>query len=202
MIAKHYMIRANLVAAIVSSIPLTSEPGFCQRRIHSLEEGKVCLPNDYESIQEMQQLKASSILSRYINTFNHNECKSISGHYREHNPERMKKIKEYDLENELHNELQKTYLSHLSSMKKRYYESLEKLKEILKELMNNPEMTNLDLKILSYKTKEILDTMYSDCQYDYILGIIALLQLDYQLPKISTETINNLKNAITLRKED
>ena len=196
MIARHYMVRANLVAAIATSLPINNtEPGFCQRRINALERGEICLPQDYAAIQAMPMLKASSILSRYVNTFNHGKCQEISGHYREHNPERMQKINNYTGDNEL----QKIYLSHLNKMKMEYYISLETLKEILKELMNNNDMTNMDLKVLSEKTKETLDNMYADCQYDYVLGLLALLQLDYQLPRISAESMNNLKTALNLR---
>jgi hypothetical protein len=196
MIARHYMVRANLVAAIASSLPINAaEPGFCQSRISALERGDICLPQDYASVQAMPMLKASSILSKYVNVFNHNDCKAINGYYREHNYERMKKINNYVGDNEL----QKIYITHLNKMKMEYYISLETLKEILKELMNNPDMTNMDLKILSEKTKETLDNMYADCQYDYILGLIALLQLDYQLPRISTESMNNLISALKLR---
>ena len=106
----------------------------------------------------------------------------------------MKKINELK-----DNELQKKYSNHLNVMKMNYFSSIESLKEILKELMNNPDMTNLDLKILSEKTKEVLDTMYSNCQYDYILGIIALLHIDYQVPRITDESMNNLKTALDLR---
>ena len=189
------MVRANLVAAIASSLPINNVPGFCQHRISALERGEICLPQDYASVQAMPMLKASSILSKYINKFNHGECTSINGHYREHNPERMKKINNYLGDNEL----QKKYINHLNLMKMNYYLSLKTLKEILTELMNNPEMTNIDLKILSEKTKETLDKMYADCQYDYVLGLISLLQLDYQLPRISSNSMNNLKIALDLR---
>jgi hypothetical protein len=55
------------------------------------------------------------------------------------------------------------------------------------------------LKLLSEKTKEILDNMYANCQYDYVLGVITLLQIDYQLPRISSESMNNLKEALNAR---
>jgi hypothetical protein len=52
---------------------------------------------------------------------------------------------------------------------------------------------------LSEKTKETLDTMYKECQTDYILGIITLLQIDYQMPRISATSMNNLKIALDER---
>ena len=195
MIAHHYTIRANIVAAIASSLQLTMKPGFCQLRIAALERGEICLPKNYETIQEMHMADASVILSKYINKFNYNNCVSIDGHYKSHNPERMKKINNYVGDNEL----QKKYINHLKIMKNNYYNKLQTLKEILKELMNNPDMTNIDLKILSEKTKETLDTMYAECQYDYILGIISLLQIDYQLPRISDKSMDNLKTALDIR---
>ena len=190
LIAHHYMVRANLVAAIATAMPLKSAPGFCESRINALEKGELCLPPDYEAVQSLPMLKASSILSRYVNNFNHGACSSVNGYYKRSDPARMLKISEGD------NELQKKYIEHVQLMKKDYINSLAILKEILEELLNNPNMTNADLKLLSEKTKETLDNMYTNCQYDYILGVITLLQIDYQLPRISSSSMNNLKTAL------
>ena len=81
-------------------------------------------------------------------------------------------------------------------MKASYFDELSTLKKILEELLNNPGLTNTDLKELSKKTKETLDDMYSDCQFNYILGVVALLQIDYQMPRLSTESMNNLITAL------
>ena len=193
MIAHHYMVRANLVAAIASALPITSSPGFCQSRISALEKGEVCLPPNYDIVQSLPMLRASSILSRYVNNFNHGACESVKGFYKRQDPVRMQKIKEGD------NELQKKYSNHVQQMKSSYINSLSILKEILNELLTNPTMTNADLKLLSEKTKETLDTMYSECQFDYILGVITLLQIDYQMPRISAASMNNLKVALDER---
>ena len=193
LIAHHYMVRANLVAAIASALPLRTTPGFCQSRISALERGELCLPPDYEVVQSLPMLKASNILSKYVNNFNHGACNAVNGYYKRHDRERMLKIMEGD------NELQKKYVNHVQLMKKGYLDSLAALKEILDELMTNPDLTNEDLKLLSEKTKEILDNMYANCQYDYVLGVITLLQIDYQLPRISSESMNNLKEALNAR---
>ena len=92
MIAHHYMIRANLVAAIASALPLGSTPGFCQSRINALERGELCLPHDYEAVQSLPMLRASSILSRYVNNFNHGTCKNVNGYFKRYNKERMEKL--------------------------------------------------------------------------------------------------------------
>jgi hypothetical protein len=73
---------------------------------------------------------------------------------------------------------------------------LDKLKSILQELLEKEDLTNLELKILTEKTKEILDNMYIECQFNYALGVITLLQIDYQLPRLSTESMNNLYKAL------
>jgi hypothetical protein len=192
-IAHHYMVRANLVAAVATALPLRSSPGFCQSRISALDKGELCLPYDYEAVQSLPMLKASHILSKYVNNFNHGSCQQVNGYFKRSDPARMLKIKEGD------NDLQKLYIEHVQNMKKDYINSLATLKGILEELLSNPNMTNADLKLLSEKTKETLDTMYSKCQYDYILGVITLLQIDYQLPRISSASMNNLKAALDER---
>jgi hypothetical protein len=192
-IAHHYMVRANLVAAIANCLPLRSSPNFFQERISSLEKGEICLPNDYELVQSLPMLKASKILSTYINNFNNGACNSVNGYYKRYGKEKMLKIMNGD------NDLQKKYTNHVEKMKDRYLKSLSELQGILEELMNNPDLTNEDLKLLSEKTKEIIDNMYVSCHIDYVLGIITLLQIDYQMPKISFESMNRLKTALDER---
>jgi hypothetical protein len=193
MIARHYMVRGNLVAAIASALPIATSPGFCQSRISALEKGDICLPRNYDIVQSLPMLRASDLLSRYINNFNHGDCESVKGFYKRQDSAKMQKIKEGK------DELQRKYSNHVKQMKSSYINSLSILKEILNELLKNPNMTNIDLKILSERTKEVLDTMYRECQTDYILGVITLLQIDYQMPRISSTSMNNLKTALDER---
>ena len=131
-------------------------------------------------------IKASNIISSYINNFNQGSCKESSGYFKRVTKEQRKKLMQPD------NELQKGYILHLQKMKNNYLQKLSLLKKILIELTENPKLTNSELKLLCEKTKEVLDEMYTECQKDYILGVITLLHIYYQLPKISREGINNI----------
>lgn len=193
-IAHHYMVRANLVAAIATSLPLSSSKhGFCMTRILSLERGVVCLPPDYESLHSLSAKEASKRLAPYIKHFGEKLCSENQGYWKRHGAERMEMIQTGSTR------LQQEFTKLLQAMKNRYMSSLKILKEILEELLNNPNLTNEDLKMLSIKTKETLDAMYADCQYDYILGVITLLQIDYQMPRMSQDSQNNLHEAIKNR---
>ena len=59
--------------------------------------------------------------------------------------------------------------------------SLEKdtyLTGIEREINEELIITNKDLNLIGKKTKEILDTMYSNCQFSYLNAIWALLKTD------------------------
>jgi len=190
-IAHHYMVRANLVAAIASALPLSNaRPGFCMSRVNALERGQLCLPPDYESLYSMPPSQASKKLAPYIRNFSQSRCDEARGFYKRYGEAKMKEIQAGNTN------LQQSYTKLVQAMKTRYMNSLKLLKEILEELLNNANLTNQDLKVLSIKTKETLDSMYADCQYDYVLGVITLLQIDYQLPRMTPDSQNNLVNAL------
>ena len=62
--------------------------------------------------------------------------------------------------------------------------------------MDNPKLTNQELKLLCERTKEVLDEMYTECHKDYIIGVISLLHIDYQLPKLNKSNMDDIKNAL------
>ena len=189
-ISHHFMVRANLISAIASTVSEKRYEGFCNQRINSLENGEICLPMNYDFVQTLPMIKASNILSRYINNFNYSSCKESSGYYKKATREQKKKIMQPDTE------LQERYILHVQKMKNNYLKKLSLLKKILIELTENSKLTNSELKILCEKTKEVLDEMYIECQKDYILGVISLLHIDYQLPKITKNSMNNIKDAL------
>ena len=63
-------------------------------------------------------------------------------------------------------------------MKQQYNSSLIQLLEILKLLNTELVITNADLNLIGAKTKEILDTMYSNCQFNYLNAVWALIKAD------------------------
>ena len=177
LIAKHYMLRANLVGAITSTLPLsTDNPGFCQERIHALESGTICLPPDWFTEKTDEELAED--VGSYIQYFHKEQCERRAGRFRERsfNPNSL---------------LGKTYLHHIEKMKQKYQVFLANMKEILETLMNKP-LTNQDLYVLTKKTKDHLDTFYIQCQLDYILGVLTLLQMDSRKPPLSPQGEKNL----------
>jgi hypothetical protein len=195
-IAHHYMVRANLVAAIASALPLSNmRPSFCQQRLNALERGQICLPPDYENLQAMSSDQAAKRLAPYIRNFHKRACQEAKGFMKYQGKEKMGAIFSGDTE------LQKQYTALVKSMKSRYIASLKSLKEILEKLLDNTNLTNDDLQNISQTVKKVLDDMYTDCQYDYVLGVITLLQVDYQMPKMSPTGQTNLKNALQERNQ-
>ena len=77
--------------------------------------------------------------------------------------------------------------------------NLLQLIEILNLLNTEVIITNKDINRIGKKTKEILDTMYSNCQFNYLNAIWALLKADISSHEETEEDIeleSTLKSAI------
>jgi hypothetical protein len=192
-IARHYTVRGNLISAIAGALPLSSTPCFCLKRIISLERGNLCMPKGYEKMYSQTAEEVIPQLYPFIDYFFESECLNKNGTYLSKTKEEMDAIMTGS------DELEIKYKQMVMKMRDRYYESLKKLRVILERLLEDIKLTNEDLKNLSIETKDILDSMYSECQYDYILGIVALMQIQYKLPKLQEESKNKLLSVIQSR---
>ena len=190
LISHHYIVRLSLVASIANNISTSKKNSFCQQRIDALEKGKFCLPQNVDYIYSLPMLEASNKLIHYINNFDYSTCKSINGFYKKRKDETMDQIMGSD------NELHVLYKNHIKNMKTRHKNYMLSLKEKLELLLNNPNISNVELIKISKDTKDIIYKMYSSCHYDYVLGAITLLQIDYQLPRINSISMNNIKEAL------
>ena len=188
------MLRANLVSAIASALPLSTKyVNFCQQRINALENGKVCLPPNLDDIEKMDPENAAKQLGRYIRNFDIKSCDTVRGFIKKREKGEMDKIF-----SEKDNDLEIKFVNLVSKMKDNYKKCIGELKEILEKLLND-ELTNKDVQLLAEKTKLLLDKMYIECHIDYVLGVITLIQIDYRQPQISKEGEENLKKALDLR---
>jgi len=190
LIARHYFVRGLIISAIVGVLHLRGKPGFCFQRINALQNGVFCLPPNYEDQLGKTYEETARFFKRYIYYFDFESCNNANGFYKKTNKDILKEIKQNT------SELGKKYNNHISVMKLNYTNSLKQLKEIIEKLMNNSDLTNRDLLELCEKTKEIITEMFIRCQKNYILGVIAFLQLEHKVLKVDNETINNLIGAL------
>lgn len=182
-IANHYMLRANLVGAIASVLPLrTDQLGFCQERIRALETGMICLPSGWLSDKTAEELADG--VGSYIQHFHVEQCERQGGRFRE---------RKFDA----NSELGKLFIRHVEKMKEKYQVFLRDIKETLETLMNQ-QLTNPDLYILTKRTKDKLEKFYITCQLDYVIGVLTLLQMDSRKPPLTPEGESNLKHLMAL----
>ena len=186
-IANHYMVRFNIVVAILTALPYKSRDGeirgFCYSRYNNLNEGKLCIPSG--GIKELNKLNKDELLESikdYINVIEEKECKNKGGYY--------KILSDLEKESLLNSDYlyNKMYRENFGLLKNSYMNNLNLLLDILDELENNNQLNNSVITLLSEKTKDILTGLYNNCQTYYINSYICLLKADLDMKK--TDEIN------------
>lgn len=181
-IVNHYMVRFNIIAAILSALPYKSRDGkikgFCYSRYNNLSEGKLCIPSG--GIKELNKLNKDDLLvsiKDYINVIEEKECKDKGGYY--------KILSDLEKESLLNSDYlyNKMYRENFELLKNTYMNDLNLLLDILDELENNNQLNNSVITLLSEKTKDILSGLYNNCQTYYINSYICLLKADLDMKK-------------------
>ena len=160
-ITDHYMIRNNIISAILTSV---QDNGYCERRLMSLKEGKICLPKSYLG-SELQSDKLIYQISTYV-IKNKLTC---NNNYLELSAEDLKKLQLGD------NPASKLYLSKMRILDLEFRKSLNEILEILNILDKELSMNNEQLFKIVNTTKKLLDKMYFSCQKNYILAICCMI---------------------------
>ena len=179
-ILQHYMVRANLVGAILSSVLKNKKDNFCMKRILALEYGNVCYPNNTDKVLKAStEIDASNMIEYFIFNFTKGECDSLKGSiFKDYPRDKIEKIKSGETE------LSKKYINNIKSIRGLYSTTIKELKNILDQLLQNAKLTNEDLKKLCEKTSDLLKKLYTEVQVGFIKGTIILLQLENEIPKI------------------
>ena len=177
-IAKNYLIRANIISAILTTLPKKDTDkykyGFCHDRLKSLEEFKICLPKDYTKLLKMNKEQKINELVKYINQTDGYKCHKINGLYKELNEKERSALKTGN------NEFNVFYRKFTTKLREQYKESLESLLVILDELTKLKSIKTELLNEVSNKAKIIIDSMYSQCQFNYIYAVLAYLNADLE----------------------
>jgi hypothetical protein len=173
-ITKNYIVRSNVVAAILTAIPDDNnlEKNICYMELKAIEDCKMCLPPDWQQLSQLSKDDRISRLLTFASKLTEKDCADIKGFYKKYTEDEKKNLKINK------NKFNRLYLSLTLQMKQEYHSSLLNLLDILKILNEELIITNKDLNLIGKKTKEILDTMYSNCQFTYLNAIFALLKTD------------------------
>ena len=186
-IAEHYIVRMNIIAAILSALPYKSKngdlEGFCYNRYKNLEEGKVCIPSGgLDELNSLSKEELLEIVKDYINVTDESKCKSKGGYFKI-----LTDLEKNSLENSdyLYNQI---YRENYKNLKNSYLNDLKLLMDILNELQNNTKLNNNAITLLSKKTRDILTGLYNNCQTYYINAYICLIKA--KLNKDRDDAIN------------
>ena len=177
----HYTLRANIIAAIVSALPLEKGGrnigGLCAKRISSLENGKFCLPKDFNNLINLDPKERIRILNKYVYQDTPTKCNEKGGIYKVlTDNEKMALVKS-------RSRINKEYMRKLKLLKTYYNNKIKELETIVLYLDKPMLIDNEELETISKTTKEILDEMYSVCQSEYLLSMMNLMGVDLTISK-------------------
>jgi len=189
-ISENFIVRNNIIAAILSTIPYKTdkgeyEGGICYQQFLNLDKCQVCVPKDYLKFKDPDiKYAISQILPKSV-YLNEKECIDNDGYFLKLSKDETKILYDKKVENHYNNE----FIQFIEKLKNTYFSSLKILLEILKKMLDQPIINNKTLNIIGTQTKDIIDEMYSLCNYYYVYAIIALINADVTIKKDSDEEI-------------
>jgi len=174
-ISRNYIVRANIIQAIMTA--LNDDNAYCNRGIQSISNCKVCLPPNYEtmlSVYKNSSGQSNELLKYIYESHAKFRCEKLNGVYLELPKKELTKSK---------NKYNKLFGQYKSKLNKQFKASVAQLNDILNMLYDEDLITNADLNKIGLQTKNILDTMYSNCKITYLFSVVALLQSDLMSDK-------------------
>jgi hypothetical protein len=193
-ITEHFIIRGNIIASILSTLPYKTstgfEGGYCYQRFLNLDKCQVCLPHNYNELMSMDPKTRIQTMMLFVNYMTEKECVENNGLFRKLTLGEKKSLLQHGRNGDEFNIL---YTEYTQNVRQKYIEHLNVLLEILETLSTMEGIQNEELNALSLKTKETIDSMVHLCQFYYLYAIIALLNANIT-PIKSEET--NKKNQL------
>ena len=209
-ITENFIVRNNIIAAILTAIPqkitypdgsIEYEGGICYEKFINLNECKMCVPFNYKELigKDIPDIIQSIIQkSEYLTE---TACREKGGYFLKLTDKEKKifgsKLQYNNMNKKIHpkSKYNTFYIECLEKLKTSYFTSLNNLIMILEKMNVNAYIDNDTMNKIAKKTKDILDNMYSLCNYYYVYAIIALINGDFSIP--SNNTTQNLTNSFT-----
>lgn len=202
----HFIVRNNLIAAILSTVPFPAKDGeykgsFVFERLKSLERGSFCLPpyteikfNDEKFPDEASKLayenqRIGKILS-YINNMDEKQCLANGGRVLILSKEQLQELYRHDA-------LGRKYFDFAIKINNFYQNALIALYDILDNLQRNVKINTQNLNEISEQTKKIIDELYLKTQFNYLLAVLIILEFKFEKNTAENEIKNKrLSNII------
>ena len=177
-IAYHFVVRNNIIAAILSTIPFENKEGdyngsFVYKRLTNLISGKFCLPPYWSEINNKEDNQRIESILKFINIMNEKDCKEKGGYYLTLSKEKIGEL----LEDKI---LGTKYIQYTQKINTGYIQSLNELNSILDLLFNSHDLSTNNLNIIGKKVKYIIDELYIKTQFNYLVSVLLLLDFDFK----------------------
>lgn len=184
-ITQNFIVRNNIIAAILSTIPYKNdsgeyEGGICYQRFLNLEKCKVCVPFEYISLKNKPIDYILEKILEKADFLDEKKCNENKGYFFTLSPQEKKILTSKAIDSVKNGLSNKTnynllFMESTEKLKRNYFENLNSLITILEKMKETPIINNKTLNIISKETKTCIDNMYNLCYYYYIYGIIALI---------------------------
>jgi len=209
-ITDNFIVRNNIIAAILSSIPYKDKNGeyvggICYQKFLNLEKCKVCVPYDFKNLKGQNMNVIITKILEKADNLNLEDCKNNGGYFLELTKQqkstlvkKLEGLSEKEIMNNPHLKYNLFFIQFTQKLKNTYFQSLNSLINILQNIQNSPLLSNSTLNKVSFETKNIIDNMYTLVHYYYIFAIISLINADLMETVKQNNSIQNfVSKALT-----
>ena len=185
-ITQNLIVRNNIIAAILTTIPYKNEKGeyeggICYQKFYNLKKCRACVPFEYISLKNQPINYILEKILEKADFLDEKKCNENKGFFLELTDLQKKILSNKALETIKQDgkiNYNVLFIQFTEKIKRTYFESLTSLITILEKMNETPIINNKTLNLISIETKNYIDSMYNLCYYYYINGIISLIFSD------------------------
>ena len=209
-ITQNFIVRNNIIAAILTTIPYKNEygeyeGGISYQRFLNLEQCKVCVPFEYVSLKNKSIDYILQKILEKADFLDEEKCNNNKGYFLKLTSDQKKILTNKAIESMRNKDnsgkinYNLLFIESSEKLKRIYFESLNSLIQILEKMKETPIINNKTLNLISKETKGYIDNMYNLCYYYYIYGVISLIfsEIKEDIPKensVGKFITNSIKN--------
>jgi len=208
-ITENFIVRNNIIAAILTTIPFKNENGqyeggICYQKFLNLDDCKVCVPYNFKELIE-DNLNIENMMKKVLEKADYLDekmCKDNQGYFFKLSgkeklilAKKRSTLTEEELKNHPSLKYNLYFFEFTKKLKDKYFTNLNSLILILEKIKETPIINNETLNIISNETKKIIDDMYNLCHYYYVYAIISLINADVTEQRI--EKIDKISSVVS-----
>jgi hypothetical protein len=173
-ITYNYLYRLNILSAIYHILPRKTTDNqftgsFYYNRILALKNGNMCIPLNIDRFKQSDDTEKISFLNNILKNVDIDNITCKEFYKTSYTMEELSKLKGDSEFAKKHSKLKHT-------MESNYKNSLETLYVIILKLKTETVINNSELFDISKLTKQTIDSMYYDAQYNYIKSVLNYIR--------------------------